>query len=95
MLLEAGQCSAQVKLRRRVFMQKIVTTVSNHYDWVKILHILLNFYNEKWTLTTRDELEDAPGIMNASDDPDEVTLEPHLEMSYRSVMPSKYALKEV
>ena len=33
--------------------------------------------------------EKAPGVMNAADDPDEVTIEPHLEMSYRSEMPRK------
>ena len=38
---------------------------------------------------TRSELENSPGVMNAGDDPEECTLEPHLEMSYQQIMPSK------
>ena len=34
-------------------------------------------------MATRDEMEKSPGVMNASDDPEECTLEPHLEMCYR------------
>ena len=41
-------------------------------------------------MATRDEMEKSPGVMNASDDPEECTLEPHLEMCYREEMPSKY-----
>ena len=40
-------------------------------------------------MATRDEMEKSPGVMNASDDPEECTLEPHLEMCYREEMPSK------
>ena len=40
-------------------------------------------------MATRDEMENSPGVMNASDDPEECTLEPHLEMCYREEMPSK------
>ena len=43
-------------------------------------------------MATRDEMEKSPGVMNASDDPEECTLEPHLEMCYREVMPSKYII---
>jgi len=37
----------------------------------------------------RSEYEDSPGIMNATDDPPEVTIEPHIEMSYCESMPAK------
>jgi len=37
----------------------------------------------------REEYDDAPGIMNATDDPAEVTIEPHLEMSYSKTMPAR------
>ena len=40
-------------------------------------------------MATRNELENCPGVMNASDDPEECTIEPHLEMSYRQEMPGK------
>ena len=40
-------------------------------------------------MATRDEMKNSPGVMNASDDPEECTLEPHLEMCYREEMPSK------
>ena len=40
-------------------------------------------------MATRDEMKKSPGVMNASDDPEECTLEPHLEMCYREEMPSK------
>ena len=40
-------------------------------------------------MATRAELDESPGVMNASDDPEECTLEPHLEMCYRQEMPSK------
>ena len=42
-------------------------------------------------MATREEMDNSPGVMNASDDPEECTLEPHLEMCYREEMPSKYA----
>ena len=40
-------------------------------------------------MATREEMDQSPGVMNASDDPEECTLEPHLEMCYREEMPSK------
>merc|ERR1712142_473188 len=48
---------------------------------------------EKFSYTagfaTREEFGDAPGVMAAADDPPEVTIEPHLEMSYNKEMPGK------
>jgi len=38
---------------------------------------------------TRAEIEGAPGVMVASDDPPQVTIEPHLEMSYNREMPRR------
>eukprot|EP00092_Neocalanus_flemingeri_P035910 GFUD01039099.1.p1 GENE.GFUD01039099.1~~GFUD01039099.1.p1 ORF type:complete len:365 (-),score=111.07 GFUD01039099.1:45-1139(-) len=38
---------------------------------------------------TREEFGDAPGVMSASDDPPEVSMEPHLEMSYNKSMPGR------
>ena len=44
-------------------------------------HILDDYYQEKvWTVE---------GVMAAADDPPEVTIEPHLEMSYNKEMPGK------
>jgi len=48
---------------------------------------------EKFSYTagfaSREEFGDAPGVMAAADDPPEVTIEPHLEMSYNKAMPGK------
>jgi len=40
-------------------------------------------------MATRQEVEGAPGLMVASDDPPQVTMEPHLEMAYNREMPRR------
>ena len=40
---------------------------------------------------SRAEDPGAPGVMAAADDPPEVTIEPHLEMSYNLDMPARIA----
>ena len=40
-----------------------------------------------WSRTLSRSLSFVPGVVAASDDPPEVTMEPHLEMSYNREMP--------
>lgn len=72
-----------------ILFKGLSSTISTNPQFSQMAEHLGEKFSYTAGFATREEFGDAPGVMAAADDPPEVTIEPHLEMSYNKDMPGK------
>jgi len=72
-----------------IMFRGLSKVISSNVQFSKMVEQLGEKFSYTAGFATREEFNDAPGVMAAADDPPEVTIEPHLEMSYNKEMPGK------
>jgi len=72
-----------------VLVRGLDSVIKDASTFSSLVDHLGNRFSYTAGFASRKELDNAPGVVAAADDPPETTIEPHLEMSYNKKMPGK------
>ena len=85
----ADLVNCQLDKKGALLIRGLASSITSNQEFSQLAGCLGQRFGYKAGFASREEKPGAPGVMAAADDPPEVTIEPHLEMSYNQDMPGR------